>query len=204
MRKLSVLFTLCAALLLGCGEAGFEVDISKENEVDIILTNADFENGSFSKNESINLAEGEFDKYLDDIEKYEVNKISIQVLGYENTDPNAKPTFLEFQVQKIGTSMFDVFLPSDIINFEEMDLKNNGITDANGRIKEGDKILIYDKDDNDNSLIDSSNKGLQDILFTLENRSALNVYANLYMDGQFDGELKVRVFFDVTARTQQD
>lgn len=198
MKKVLLLTTLLSAFMLSCGEAGFEVDISKETEVDITITSSDYENGFFSKNEKINLAEDEFSKYLKDIKKYEVNSIGIQVVNYENSFEATLPTSLEFQVQRTDRA------PVDIAYLESQELKSIGITDRNGRITKGDKILIYDKDDNANSLIDSSNQGLQEVLTVLENRSEMNVYLFLYMDGQFDGEITLKVFFDVTARTQQN
>ncbi len=90
MRKTFYLITCMAIVLWGCGDAGVESDISKNIEIDPISVQLSVPAAAVGvlvgqtpsidvSTGQINLSSDEFDEYLDDAERFTINKIAYTI-----------------------------------------------------------------------------------------------------------------------------
>ena len=202
------LILLSATLLWGCGEAGVESDVSKVTEISFEISSDDFTPiGGFllaDLREVVNPVEEEFSEYRDDVENYIVNKLEIQITEYTVTGNDPTVVFFGMGAGPVGN-----LLGPNIIQ-EDSRISTNtplidALTDANDRITNTDKILIFDRSNEANGLILSTNDGIQQVLTALRNSTLFEGRLQVATQGgALTGGFKVTLFFDLTARVQLD
>lgn len=202
------LILLSATLLWGCGEAGVQSDVSKVTEISFDIAAGDFTPVAgfllADLRQVVDPTEEEFSEYRDDVENYIVNKLEIQITNYTVTGNDPTVVFFGMGAGPIGN-----LLGPNIIS-EDSRTSNNtplidALTDANDKITNTDKIVIFDRSNESNGLILSTNAGIQQVLSALENNSQFEGRVQVATQGgALTGGFTVTFFFDLTARVQLD
>lgn len=207
MRKTFLLIALAATMVLGCGEAGVESDVSKITELSFSLDASDFTAvGGFLVAdilETIDPAAEDFSEYLGDIQNYRINKLEMQISDYASTANDPVVVFIGLGANPVGNISEPNILSEDSRTSANTPLID-AVTNANDQLTNSDKILIYDRTNSGGSLIASDNAGLQQVLTALQNSTSFQGRAQLALQGSLSGSFTLTLFFDITARVELD
>lgn len=190
MKKIYILILAISVMAIGCGEAGFESDVSKTSEVKFDVTVADL-NGvnSFAVAESFNFADADFSDYISDAEKFTLNLLAFEVSGL--TGATNSELNLEIRI----------------------DFNNNTLSSTDGEVlvsltnvavaNTTSPVLLYS--------IDSSNPGLANnaVVQAFEqavlNGAAVEIEVTASKTGpDLTEDFVFTLLFDLTARVQLD
>jgi hypothetical protein len=195
MKKTILLSILLTALMLGCGEAGFQSDVSKETEIVVVLDESIFEDlgpnffyAEFS--ETVDPTSDDFGSYVDDIENYFVNEIKLEI-GTENLN------------QTLGLDDFAITINSDFL-IDSDNAVIDALTDDDGKLRaQGNpkQFVLYNREDNSKGLVGNDNPAVQAILDALSSSRPLVAGFFMTVSGEeVSGSIDITVYLDLTGR----
>jgi hypothetical protein len=190
MQK-TLLSILLTALLLGCGEDPSEFSTVREikftfEESDFTPYVGDYFRGDIT--EIIDPNREEFSGFLGGIDNYFVNEIRMEI----NSDNLQTAPWLE----GVMLSVNDEF----IIDENTLDVLDALTT--NGVILEEKELLVYNRMDNEEGVVNDDNTGIQAILEALIDDQPLSINLGTRVNGNIVGTFQIAVYLDITARGQ--
>lgn len=194
MRKQFYLVACLAIILAGCGDAGVESDISKNIEIDPISVQLSVPAAAVGvlvnqtppinvSTGQINLSSDEFDEYLDDAERFTINKMAYTIDNFP--EGSSADLVIDMSIQLEGQDA------QDLLSVRIDNVQNNPVN-----------VLLFDKD-NPGSVSTAAIASLEQAL-----RSGTSFSVEMTITGE-DITLQTEdinfdfIFqFDVTARIQ--
>lgn len=209
MKKLSIYLSaiVMGAIMSACGEVGIETNISKNNEVEINITNLTL-TGTYGQDFSFNFADEEFSEYVDDVESWDINKIEFQITSVQGDkftliDPNEGTGSLRMFQRNSGnrnTVIYSYAQPRIDLKLGAYDL----ITNSNNQIRTTEKYTLYDRNGGAVSSEFEFDPVVVDLMLTsLRDRQV--VVFTVFLEGEFENaNISMKLFVDVTAKTKLD
>lgn len=179
-----ILFSLI--MLMSCGEAGIETDISKitEFQFDILSNEVNSSpNGSYQLRERIDFASNDFEEYINDAKTFEIKRMWVQLSEYDETNPVPYTVDLQVDVETQGKRR-------DFFSANNLPLENS------------DRVLLY-QEGNPINILTSEQIGILEQI-------AQEVLAQRPVDFIFDADFisplysdfKLTFFFEMVARVE--
>lgn len=182
------MFLLAPALMImGCGEAGVESNISKVTEISF-TANANALNDAAGQTvtESVNFAADEFEEYVSDAKSFTLNEIS-------------------FEMSDVSASTSATLSLELRIDFDNSSANNDGdvlLSLTNTPIENGNRILLFDKDDNSGA---ANASVVQNLETALLNGQTVQIEITANKNGEpLTENFTYTLFWDLTAKVQLD
>ncbi|MFY0592839.1 hypothetical protein [Roseivirga sp.] len=190
MRKQLIILLTLPFLLLGCGEAGVESDISKTSELDFEIAASDLNLALGSTiAQSFDFANEDFDEYISDVEMFTLNQLEFEIL--ELSGAPATTLDLEIRID------FDNNTASTTDGEALVSIANVPVANTTS------PVLLYSTD--------ASNPGLANtsVVTAFEqavlNKRTVEIEITSSKTGaDLTENFKINLLFDLTARVQLD
>lgn len=163
MKKNLLAFLSLAVVTFGCGEAGIQSDISQVAEIDPIEVSLEVPPGFVGvpvaqtpertvQTDNINISSDEFDEYLEDVQKFTINKIWYTVENFNS--PNEGDLEVEMNIvfsgqasqNLLSTTIQDLqTITGDVQLYDKAspgDVNAAAISDLEAAMKNGDSFRI--------------------------------------------------------------
>lgn len=188
MKRLLLAFSVISILFYGCGEAGFESDISKNTEATFTIESArvnDLQDNNLEVSESFDFANDEFGDYIDDAESFRIGKLSYEISDYSNTSGDVVSVDFVLSVTNSGTDR-------EILTISDLTIENTGV------------VLVYEEGNTTSLLSASQIASLESVADLVENRQSADFKVSIDFTQDIDSDFDLTFYFDLTARVQLD
>lgn len=188
MSKKIVLFWLLALVIVACGEEGVETDIEKTTVVAFEISKDEVNatpNGTYQLKKEIDFAQEEFKAYINDTKDFKIERLQIEISGFDEAVAASLIKQLEVEVAAEG-------LIYEFITANDLRIENTG------------KVLLFEINNPFSLLSEEQILTLESISEYVLAQRPLAFDLEADFEGPLNSDFTITFYFDMVARVALD